>query len=815
MPLAIIGAFAIAVNLHLIQNNKEEADRKEHQLRSNLIEQQKKIIKHQVDQIARQIEAEKNRTINKLKYNIKQHVDDAYSIANNLYITHQNQPKEQIVKLISEALRSIRFNDGRGYLFIFQMNGINVMHGLNPDLEGSSAWNAQDKYGTYILREHIDLIKDNGGEAFYHWWYKKPNEDPSQEFEKIGFGRYFAPFDWFIGSGEYVEDVENDEKKEVLSWLNNSKYKGDDYIFILDNKLNVLSHPDPALLGAAASTALDSVIANLFEKQDKDEGFIRYNARYMPGEKDGGEKISYIKTIADWNWIIGSGFYTQRFEDQIADSIAALQKSSRDESLKISLISIVSTLLVIALSLTAGNLIAYRFNRFQSRITRDFNELEQAKNKLKHLAEHDPLTNLPNRLVLNQMIRDAIRLAKSNNQILAIIFVDLDDFKKINDLYGHTLGDKLLKTMSRKFETLLGPHDSVSRFGGDEFIFCFSELHDVQHAHDKVAAIRQIFQDKLLLDQRALTINCSIGISLFPDDSHDPESLIRNADIALHKSKHSGKNHSLFFNLDMNAEVQFNYTIEEELRNAVIESEMAVCYQPQIDVKSGELIGVEALCRWHNQRLGNVPPDKFIKVAEDIGLIHEIGLFVFRKACEDILAASPNGKQALNISINISPKQLIVPHFSERLLNIVHTLAIDISRITLEVTENVLLEDLKHTSGILHQLRNYGFGISLDDFGTGYSSLSYLNNLPITEIKIDRSFIEQLLVIEQSDTLVKAIIAIGNSCNMLVVAEGVETHEQYQKLLDYGCDLVQGYYFSPPLTIDNICQKYNRCKVSC
>jgi EAL domain-containing protein (putative c-di-GMP-specific phosphodiesterase class I) len=294
---------------------------------------------------------------------------------------------------------------------------------------------------------------------------------------------------------------------------------------------------------------------------------------------------------------------------------------------------------------------------------------------------------------------------------------------------------------------------------------------------------------------------------MYPADSDDAESLIRKADIVLYKSKELSKGDVMFYNSDINEQIQYDYMLEEELRRAIHKNEISVLYQPQIDVESKKLVSVEALARWSNERLGMVSPVKFIAIAETIGLIDEIGQFVFRRACQDILAISPNDKDALGLSVNISPKQLVAPEFVQQIVDIVEDVGIDLNRITLEITENVLINDMKKVSLILHSLRNHGFSISLDDFGTGYSSLSYLNGLPITEIKIDRCFVDKILVSDQSNTLIRAIIAIGKSCEMNVVAEGVETGEQYQLLISYGCNLVQGYYLDRPLPIEKLASR--------
>ncbi len=807
-PAVFITLFAIVVNVILIHNNQAESEEKINFIRKNLIEQQKQIVQEHIQQVANQIERQKSLTVKTLKEQLRDRVYEAHKIATNIYLQHKDRPKEDVVRMIREALRPIRFNSGRGYFFILDSEGMNVLHSYLPELEGQSVWETKDVKGTLIVQDHIKKVNSSGGEAFYDWWYSKPDKDPNEHFEKIGFGKYFEPYGWYIGTGEYVVDVQEDIQKQVLEWISHFRYGNNDYVFVIDDEGTIISHPHASMVNIPVSDELGVQIDQIRSNYTDRSGFTHYTARYMPGAPNGGEKISYLKIIDGWNWTIGTGFYVQRFEAYLQESIRALEESNRDELEYVLLASLVSTLLIIALSLRLGSVIGGRFNRFQDRINKDFNELTQVRDKLRYLAEHDALTGLPNRLVLTGLIHAGIDYAHKNDRCGAVMLLDLDDFKKINDMNGHSSGDRLLTIISRKFETLLGAHDTVSRFGGDEFIFCFPDLLDQNEARQKVEEIRHVFSDKFIIDGKVMTTDCSIGVSMFPNDDNEPEALIRKADIVLYKSKALKKGHSMFYSHDINEEIQMDYMIEEALQTALKNDEISVLYQPQINVKTGQLYGVEALARWTSSKLGAISPSKFITVAEEIGLIYDIGLFVFRKACEDIHSVSPNGHDALSVSINISPKQLMEWDFTKALIDIVSDVGIDVNRITLEITENVLLEDLDTVSERLNEMRGHGFGVSLDDFGTGYSSLSYLNHLPITEIKIDRSFVDKMLYSSQTTTLVKSIIAIGVSSQMKVVAEGVETGEQLKALAGYGCGVVQGYHFDPPLTIENLQEKY-------
>lgn len=805
-PVVLIVIFSLSVNFIVIKDNQVKAQHSIDSLRTEVIDRQKNSIQQHVELVANEIQFQKTHTRQALEVQAKERVYEAHAIATSLYNTNLEKSKAEITKLISEALRPIRFFNQRGYFFVFQMDGINVMHGLRPHIEGNSAWDAKDVRGTYIIREHTKLIEESG-EAFYRWWYPKPGEPKTDEFEKIGFGKRFEPYDWFIGTGEYLADVESDVQQQVLKWISEYGYDEQGFIFVLNKQGTVLSHRDPRYVGRNLAeiqkvTGLD--IQSMNFQAEQGGGFLNYNVPLTYGESETKEKVSFVTGVDEWDWIIGTGFYNNDFEEYLLERQLILEQQNHREFIKIISLSTILTLLITVMSLVLSNMIANRFYKFQLRMNEDFSELEETKNVMQHMALHDALTGLPNRLLLIENISHGIKHAKQNGTELAVIFVDLDDFKKVNDLYGHSSGDKLLEIISRKFETILGRQDTVSRFGGDEFIFCFPNLSGENGVKEIILEIKQVFEDQFVIDGKVLVTNCSIGISMYPSDSDDAESLIRKADIVLYKSKTIQKGEVMFYNSTINEQIQYDYIIEEELRRAIHKEEISVLYQPQIDVTSEKLVSVEALARWSNERMGTVSPVKFIAIAESIGLIDEIGQFVFRRSCEDIISISPNGINAIDLSVNISPKQLLSANFCQLLMDIVNDVGIDVRRITLEITENVLINDVGKVKPILHSLRELGFGLSLDDFGTGYSSLSYLNSLPITEIKIDRCFVDKIMVSEQSNTLIKAIIAIGNSCEMKVIAEGVETEEQYVKLVTYGCTLVQGYYFERPIPIEKL-----------
>lgn len=808
-PVTVI-AFAMLSMFVVLNHNKTLHAGDMLSLKKSFIASEKEMIKTQVNQVIQQITFEKNNTEAILKSNIKNYIYQAHNIATNIYNNNKGKTEQEVTALITDALRNIRFNNGRGDFFIYKTDGLSVMHPVLPQMEGTSKINFQDRRGNYIVRDLGQLAKDNG-EAFYHWWFVKPN-NKQQEFEKIGFGKHFAPYDWFIGTGEYVVDVENDIKKRLIERISNIKYGQNGFIFLLDYQGNIISHVRKNFQGTNLNNNSDNNVVEvgnrIIDVAKQGGGYLDYLSPIMPSTGQPAEKVSFIQSFSQWEWIIGTGFYKQEADKYLAEREKIVAQQNKSQFLNLLGLSSIVTLFFVALSLLLTKYLSNRFSHYETQINSDFEELNKVKLQLQYQALHDTLTKLPNRVLLDDNILQGIKLSKESNKRLAVMFVDLDDFKKINDLHGHSVGDKLLEALGKGFTKILNGYDSVARFGGDEFIFCFPMISDLHQAQEKIEMIQQIFNQEFIIQGKSIFSSCSIGVAMYPDDAVNAEDLISKADIVLYKSKSLQKGRSLFFNDAINKQVQRDFLIESELRMAIAENELSVFYQPQICVETGALKGVEALARWNNKALGAVSPDEFIHLAEEIGIISEIGDFVITTALNDIHAFNRVHKQALQLSLNISPKQLMAANFAVNILNTITQSGFSPDLVMLEITENVLISDLTKVTPVLNQIRDYGIQLSLDDFGTGYSSLSYLGNLPINEIKVDRSFINKLLVNKQSESLVKTIIAIGQFYDLAIVAEGVETKEQYERLALYNCDLIQGYYFDRPLPLTKLIEKY-------
>lgn len=790
----------------MFHDNRVESHENLQSLRSDVFAQQKIRIQQEVDSVYQQLTYEKQQTEKDLKIQIKQRVYEAYDISHAIYRENAEKSDAEITRLITTALRDIRFNDGRGYYFIYKMDGTNVLLPHLPHMEGSDRWGMLDSLDAPIIQDLASIVSEKN-EGYHRWWFYKP-QDLVNDHDKIGFVKKFEPLNWFIGTGEYVVDFEKDVQKRLLAWISEIRYGSSGYIFVIESDGNIIAHQDKNLRSFQGIDLKDEnnkyYIKEMIDIAQSGGGFSRYNSIFKPPKVERADKLSYVRWFEQWQWTIGTGFYISEFDSYFAEKEQVILQQNKEELFKLVLFSFLLASVMSFFAAFLSGKVSSRFRNFQAKINHDFTELNKTKDKMQHLALYDSLTELPNRIQFNQTVKQQIIESDDRGSSMAIILIGLDGFKKINDQYGHTTGDKLLAILSRKFELILDKEDTVSRFGGDEFIFCLPNVGTREEINERVSLIQEIFLERIPVGQKKFHISATIGVAAYPNDAISAEELITNADIALYKAKSNGNGTVVYFDSSIAEKLEYDFIMEEQLRGALKRDEISVVYQPQISVESGEMVGVEALCRWNNIKLGIVPPDKFISVAEEIDVIHEIGQFVLKTACADVLSCSPNGENAINLSVNISPTQLKSLHFADDFYSAVVDSSIDVDRITIEITENVLLDDQASALPVLEELRCLGFGISLDDFGTGFSSLSYLNNLPVTEIKVDRSFVDKMLVSEQSDSLIKAILAIGHTCNMVVVAEGVEEAAQYQKLKEYECSLVQGFYFHKPMEIEKL-----------
>jgi diguanylate cyclase (GGDEF)-like protein/PAS domain S-box-containing protein len=437
-------------------------------------------------------------------------------------------------------------------------------------------------------------------------------------------------------------------------------------------------------------------------------------------------------------------------------------------------------------------------------VFRDASTTRALSNRMTHLAQHDSLTDLPNRILFSDRLTEAIAAAQRYRRKLAVLFLDLDRFKHINDSLGHVIADRVLQSVAGRLHACVRASDTVSRQGGDEFVILLSEVTRAEDA--AVSAEKLLLAVRTLhrIDQHDLHLTGSIGIVTYPNDGTDAETLMKNADFAMYHAKDSGRNNYQFFRPDMNLRAVELQSLELDLRLALENREFELHYQPKMSLETGAIMGVEALIRWRHPRRGFVPPAQFIPLAEACGVIVPIGRWVLREACRQTRAWMDAGLRPIRVAINVSPLELREKDFVATLSAILTEVGLEPCHLELELTETFLMHDAAVTVAVLQALKDLGVMLALDDFGTGYSSLSHLQRFPIDTLKIDRSFVRDLATDAADASIVSAVISMGESLHMRVVAEGVETRDQFVFLQEHSCPEGQGHYFNRPMVADQL-----------
>jgi len=559
---------------------------------------------------------------------------------------------------------------------------------------------------------------------------------------------------------------------------------------------NAVAYYQPAWFGASVAIAIGTSLATLLLSRYLCNGsgmfhqLLKYTSSLLLG---GGIAGMHLTGMWSLNLLLP------------ADS---LQPSPvNNDHMQLGLTIAVITLLIIGSSISAA--LADKKLQHKEHDLRRVNalltQLDQARVSLQQVAHYDALTNLINRRGFNQLFAERLNEKTAHGGMLAVMFLDIDHFKRINDSLGHDAGDELLKVLASHIKSSTRNHeDVVARFGGDEFCILTS-LHERDEARHMAQRIMQKMKEPIELAGRRMVMTTSIGISIFPDDGKTCEELLKNADLALYQSKGSGRNGLHFFSSNLKTRATLELQLEEELRNALRhEAGLMLYYQPIYDLKNGRVTKLEALIRWQHPVHGLLAPDRFIGIAEANGLIAELDNWVLRKACDDLAELSRHGCETLTIAVNCSALNLAREELADEIESALRAASVAAQRLELEVTENALMGNIANTLVLLRKIRALGVSLSIDDFGTGYSSLAYLKRLPLNTVKIDRSFIQDIPASTQDMEIVQAIIAMAHTLHLQVVTEGVETVQQYEFLNRYGCDFVQGYLLSRPVPLEQL-----------
>jgi diguanylate cyclase (GGDEF)-like protein len=437
-----------------------------------------------------------------------------------------------------------------------------------------------------------------------------------------------------------------------------------------------------------------------------------------------------------------------------------------------------------------------------SKVARDISQRKEALERIEHLAHYDSLTGLPNRVLLADRMRVAIAQATRYSHRLALLFVDLDRFKLVNDSLGHEIGDKLLKVVAERMRSSVRDADTISRVGGDEFIVLLGQVDTPEDAARVARKIITALSQPYKIEEHELALTASVGISIYPDSAKEARSLMRNADASMYSAKEAGRNRYQFYSADLTSRATERLSLERDLRGAVERNEIFIVYQPQIELATRRVVGAEALMRWRHPRRGLVSPASFIPMAEDSGLILPLGEHVLRESC--LQARRWGGRYGVDVgvAVNVSAVQFRSDDFIDGVLRVLEETRLAPERLELEVTESVVMHGVESVIQKMRILKANGIKVAIDDFGTGYSSLSYLRQFVVDRLKVDRSFVRDLPDNADAEAIVRAIVAMGRSLGLRVIAEGVETEEQAKFLQSIACDESQGYLYAEPMAVD-------------
>ncbi len=437
----------------------------------------------------------------------------------------------------------------------------------------------------------------------------------------------------------------------------------------------------------------------------------------------------------------------------------------------------------------------------------DITQRKAAEEQIRSLAYYDALTRLPNRILLQDRLAQALARADRGQDKIALFFLDLDRFKVVNDSLGHSVGDLLLQEVAERLKRQTREQDTVARLGGDEFVIVLSGVKQIKDAAITAERVMNDLSSAFVIQGHSLNVSCSLGISIFPNDGRDGETLVKHADAAMYCAKENGRNNFQFFTQNMNRDIVQRLTLENSLRLALRRNEFFLMYQPQLDITTGEISGVEALIRWQHPKLGLVAPNEFIPIAKNSGLIIPIGEWVLRTACEQGRKWQDEGLPAVPVAVNVSAMQFRHQGFLELVRRVLHETALPPQYLELELTESLILSNADVMLSRLKELKEMGVRLAIDDFGTGYSSFSYLRQFRVHKLKIDCSFVRDICLDADDAAITAAIISVARSLNLRVIAEGVETEKQVAFLRAHHCDEIQGYYFSKPLLPEEFAEK--------
>jgi len=599
------------------------------------------------------------------------------------------------------------------------------------------------------------------------------------------------------------KECDNFVIEEMQRIFDQLKWSDRGYIFVLDFKGNTLYHPNKKLMKINRWN-LERNGVKVFQllvneaKKHPDGTFVKYIG-YNPNGKP-SLKISYIKVFKPYNILIGSGFYLDYLQKKLEIKNKERKKVFEKLLNGFYFIVVLAVVLVTFFVLFIAREVKRIYEYYEK-------ELKEKQRKFREMSIKDHLTGLYNRNYLMSAFSEVAHRAKRNNKKVIIAFIDIDQFKEINDSLGHDYGDMLIKEIARRIKKSVRKSDIVSRFGGDEFVLILDEVEKPENIVSLINRLLNNIKEKIQLKDKVVSVTASIGLSVFPDDAEDIKDLITYADTAMYEAKKKAGNSFEFYKKEMGNKAKEKLELKNAIKEAIINDEFEVYFQPQID-KNGKLYGSEALVRWIHPTKGVISPNTFIPVATELGLIDKIDEIVLKKAITQYKKWEDLGLNPGMVSCNFTMFDIERGNLIEKIKELIKKTNFNPNKLIMEITEDNIMQNPKKAISYIKELETLGVKVAIDDFGTGYSSLSYLTKFPISELKIDRSFVKELLENEDDVKVVKAIVDLAKNFNLKTIAEGVESKEQLDYVLSLGVDIIQGYFYSPPLNAKEFEEKF-------
>ena len=700
--------------------------------------------------------------------------------------------REQAQRAALDAVRRMRYGD-REYFWVNDQHPRMLMHPTMPRLDGQDLTDYRDARGKHLFLEMRDVVRRRGAGHVGYWW-PKPGRTEAEPKESYVMG--FQPWGWIIGSGEYVDDID----QAFLNMAIRQTAVIGIAVLVLGVLLFWVTRRVETALTRYASALADSnaglrQAAAVFENthegiliSDAGQHVVAVNAAFthITGYESGeflGRSAQSLRSPRNDPDLLARMATEIGERGQWQGELWNLRKDGGEFPAWTS---------ISAIPAESGEVSHY------AEVFADITALKESEARLDQLAHHDPLTGLPNRLLLDARAEHALSRADRHQGKVAVLFIDLDRFKNVNDTLGHPAGDLLLQQVARRISACVRKQDTVSRLGGDEFTVLLEEVDDAGDIGMVARKILGALSEKLVLFGHEVFISGSIGISLYPDDGTDVTTLFKNADSALYRAKDQGRDNYQFYTEELTAQAQARLEVENDLRQALDAGQFELHYQPQVDLRSCRINGMEALVRWRHPRRGLLLPAEFIPLAEETGLIIPLGQWVLATACVQAKAWLDAGLDMVPVAVNLSPRQFQQKDLVERVAATLAESGLPASYLELEITEGLAMYNVEASIAVLHRLKALGVHIAIDDFGTGYSSLSYLKRFPIDRIKIDLSFVRNITTDPDDAAISEAIITMSHSLSHKVVAEGVETEAQREFLAQRHCDEMQGHHYSRP-----------------